>query len=183
MADQDHLPDNGPYPLPPTHIARLPAPGDNLAIATRTLAAGTRIEHDGRVFVLDYGVLEGHRFAVQPIAAGESLLSWGLPFGRALRDIAAGEYAANAAMLEALSGRGLPFALPAEPNFQRRADRRTYWTRPRFRRASRWRRAAARDFRGLPARAGARRGHAQHHRAAGDNLARGRLCDGCWKRG
>src|SRR5205085_146815 len=61
--------------------------------------------------------LEGHRFAVQPIAAGESLLSWGLPFGAALRDMAAGAYAANAAMLEALHGRGLPFPLPAEPNF------------------------------------------------------------------
>jgi altronate dehydratase len=103
--------------MPLSSMARLPAPGDNLAIATRTLAAGTRMAHAGREFALDYAVLEGHRFAIQPIAAGESLLSWGLPFGTALRDIAAGEYAANAAMLEALHGRGLPFPLPAEPNF------------------------------------------------------------------
>ncbi|MEP7358839.1 MAG: UxaA family hydrolase, partial [Anaerolineales bacterium] len=112
---------NNPQAAQPlSSLARLPAPGDNLAIATRTLAAGTRIEYAGREFALDYAVLEGHRFAVQPIAAGESLLSWGLPFGTALRDIAAGAYAANAAMLEALRGRGLPFALPAEPNFSDR---------------------------------------------------------------
>src|SRR4051812_14815237 len=104
-------------PQPLSALARLPAAGDNLAIATRMLAAGTRIAHAGRELVLSFGVLEGHRFAVQPIAAGESLLSWGLPFGTALRDIAPGEYAANAAMLEALHGRGLPFALPGEPNF------------------------------------------------------------------
>src|SRR5688572_32067835 len=99
-------------------LARLPAPEDNAAIAARTLSAGTLIEHAGRQFELSATVLEGHRFAVQPLAPGDRLLSWGLPFGRAIRAIPAGGYVCNAAMLEALRGRAIPFELPAAPNFE-----------------------------------------------------------------
>jgi altronate dehydratase len=99
-------------------LARLPAPTDNVAIATRTLNAGTVLAHAGNSFALSHPVLEGHRFAAQPIAPGEPLLSWGLPFGRASQAIPAGSYVCNAAMLEALQGRNLPFGLPAEPNFE-----------------------------------------------------------------
>ncbi|RIK33884.1 MAG: hypothetical protein DCC55_34115, partial [Chloroflexi bacterium] len=65
-------------------IARLPLPGDNVAIATRRLDAGTTIHDGDRRFTLDYTVMEGHRLAIQPIAEGEALLSWNLPFGVAL---------------------------------------------------------------------------------------------------
>ncbi len=105
-------------PLPFDAIGRLPAPGDNVAIATRRLEAGTAIALRGDVCVLAHTVLEGHRFAVQPIAEGEPLLSWGFPFGRALTGIAAGDYVCNHSMLEALAVRQLEGArLPAEPNF------------------------------------------------------------------
>lgn len=99
-------------------LARLPGEADNVAIAGRTLAAGTEMEHAGRRFALSSPVLEGHRFAVRPLAPGDQLLSWGLPFGRAILPIAAGGYVCNAAMLEALQVRNLSFALPAEPNFE-----------------------------------------------------------------
>jgi altronate dehydratase len=99
-------------------IARLPLPGDNVAIATRRLEAGTQINHNGRRFNLNYTLLEGHRFAVQPIAAGRPLLSWGLPFGLATRPIEPGNYVCNAGMLEALRGRNLDFALPPAANFE-----------------------------------------------------------------
>ena len=98
-------------------IARLPRPDDNVAIATQRLAAGTLIVHEGRQFRLDYPVLEGHRFAIQPIPAGAALLSWGLPFGVAIREIEPGHYLCNAGMLEALRGRPLDFELPVEANF------------------------------------------------------------------
>jgi altronate dehydratase len=101
-------------------IGRLPLPGDNVAIATRRLEAGTHVIYRGSRLTLDYTVLEGHRFAVEPIAAGAALLSWGLPFGVAVGDIEAGGYVCNAGMLEALRGRRLHLSLPAEPNF---ADR------------------------------------------------------------
>src|SRR5919107_1685125 len=68
-------------------VGRLPAPGDNVAMATRRLEEG------------------------------EDLLSWGLRFGRALKDIAPGDYACNAKILKVLAERHLGFDLPPEPNF------------------------------------------------------------------
>ena len=77
-------------PLPFSAAGRLPASGDNVAIAIRPLEAGTVVEIDGRPHQLGQTVLEGHRFAVRSIAPGEPLLSWGLPFGHALTPIAPG---------------------------------------------------------------------------------------------
>ncbi|MBC7365808.1 MAG: UxaA family hydrolase [Undibacterium sp.] len=104
-------------PLTLHAVGRLPAPGDNVAIAIRALDAGTVIELDGAPLTLAGNILEGHRFAVKPIAPGEPLLSWGLPFGHALTPIAVGDYVCNASILEALAVRRLPFALPVAPNF------------------------------------------------------------------
>ena len=61
--------------------------------------------------------MEGHRFAVNRIERGDTLRSWGLPFGRALHDIDPGSYLCNAGMLEALGGRTIDFALPPAANF------------------------------------------------------------------
>ena len=101
-------------------VARLPLPNDNVAIATRPLDAGTQILHNDHTLTLSHNLLEGHRFALHPIATGDFLLSWGLPFGVATRGIAPGDYACNPQILEALSLRDLPFALPTEPNFEDR---------------------------------------------------------------
>lgn len=99
-------------------IARLAAPKDNVAIAIRRLETGTAIEFEGHSFQLDATVLEGHRFAVRPIAKGAPLLSWGLPFGYALRDIKPGSYVANESMLEALNARSIVLTLPQMANFE-----------------------------------------------------------------
>lgn len=99
-------------------VGRLPLPGDNVAIAIRRLEAGTRIQHENHTFALDFTVLEGHRFAIEPVAAGSDLLSWNLPFGTATRSIEPGAYVCNEPMLEALRGRRLDFALPTEANFE-----------------------------------------------------------------
>ncbi len=101
-----------------TDIARLPAPGDNVAIATQRLEAGTQIRHNDSSFRLSHTILEGHRFAIQPIAAEAPLLSWGLPFGFASGAIAPGDYVCNQKMIQALTIRNLDFALPASPNFR-----------------------------------------------------------------
>ncbi len=99
-------------------IGRLPEVGDNVAIATQALEPGTTICHDDASFELESHVMEGHRFATAPIAEGDYLLSWQLPFGRALRRIKAGEYVCNREILDALSVRRLDVALPTEPNFE-----------------------------------------------------------------
>ncbi len=92
-------------------------PDDNVAMATRRLEAGTRVSYRGSEFEISHTVLEGHRFAVEPVAEGEDLLSWDLRFGRAMRDIAPGDYACNEKILKALAERHVDFKLPPEPNF------------------------------------------------------------------
>ncbi len=103
-------------------VGRLPLPSDNVAIATRRLEAGTTIRSADQSFGLDYTIMEGHRFAVRPIATGEFLLSWELSFGVATRPLAPGTYVCNQSMLEALGIRSLDFELPVEPNFEDRIE-------------------------------------------------------------
>ena len=101
---------------------RLPIPGDNVAIATRRLEAGTTIEHEGDSFTLAHTILEGHRFALESIAEGDELLSWGLPFGHAIKAIAPGDYMCNSKILNTLKHRSIDFELPQEPNFKDRIE-------------------------------------------------------------
>ncbi len=103
-----------------SEIGRLPLPGDNVGIATRKLDRGTQIIHSDLTFALRHTILEGHRFAIQPIAPDEPLLSWGLPFGIATRHISPGDYACNPEILGALKLRDLDFELPGVPNFKDR---------------------------------------------------------------
>ncbi len=107
-------------------IARLPVPTDNCAIAIRDLDAGTVVSHDGAEFSLSHTILEGHRFAIEPIAKGEQLLSWGQSFGFTLRDIQPGEYMMNNGVKTELSRRNLNFELPAEPNFDNEDAKYTF---------------------------------------------------------
>src|ERR671917_2187487 len=86
-------------------VGRLPAPGDNVAIATRRIEARTRVAYEGSEFTVPHTVLEGHRFAVERIPEGEELLSWGLTFGKALNDIEPGDYACNEKILRVLRER------------------------------------------------------------------------------
>jgi altronate dehydratase small subunit len=68
------------------------APGDNIAVATSELPAGTEREVAGRKVVLKSRVDVGHKFALTTIADGERIFKYGAPIGVASRDIEAGEY-------------------------------------------------------------------------------------------
>lgn len=96
----------------------LPAIGDNAAIATRRLEPGEIFEMSGRSISIRETVLEGHRVAARDLPAGELLLSWGLPFGKTLRAVRAGEYLCNARILAVLRERRVDFAFAGEPNFE-----------------------------------------------------------------
>ncbi|HVA89280.1 MAG TPA: UxaA family hydrolase [Chloroflexota bacterium] len=103
-------------------VARLPAPGDNTAIATRRLDTGDIVIYAGASMTLASTILEGHRFAIGPIAVGESVLSWGLPFGIATRPIAPGSYVCNDKILRTLRERSVTVDLPTEANFRDRLE-------------------------------------------------------------
>eukprot|EP00746_Dinoflagellata_sp_MGD_P011393 gnl/MRDRNA2_/MRDRNA2_123868_c0_seq1.p1 gnl/MRDRNA2_/MRDRNA2_123868_c0~~gnl/MRDRNA2_/MRDRNA2_123868_c0_seq1.p1 ORF type:complete len:1033 (-),score=192.30 gnl/MRDRNA2_/MRDRNA2_123868_c0_seq1:45-3143(-) len=105
-------------------IGILPAPLDNCAIASRKLEKGTQIMmprddagSDSSTASLDATCLEGHRFAVRPIGAGEKLTSWGRPFGVATKQIPMGGVLANKTVIEMLTSRALD-GIPATPNFE-----------------------------------------------------------------
>ena len=118
MKTTNHLTEpQGKLKIDFTTIARLPSPDDNVAIATQTLEGGTCIRYNGEQFQLSHTILEGHRFAIASISEEAPLLSWGLPFGFATRSIAPGDYVCNQKMIDSLSIRNLPFALPETPNF------------------------------------------------------------------
>ena len=118
MKTTNHLTEpQGKLKIDFTAVARMPAPDDNVAIATQTLAGGTCIRYNAQQFQLSHTILEGHRFAIQPISETEPLLSWGLPFGFATRSIVPGDYVCNEKMIDSLSIRNLPFKLPETPNF------------------------------------------------------------------
>ena len=68
------------------------APGDNIAVATAELPAGTQREIDKQKIVLKAKVDVGHKFAVRPIPSGSRIVKYGAPIGVATRDIDAGEY-------------------------------------------------------------------------------------------
>ena len=98
-------------------VARVPAAGDNVAIATRRLEAGAVVADGASEFRLSHTVLEGHRFTRASIPQGAHLTSWGLPFGIAARALGPGEYVCNEKILAALAQRDIDFELPAAANF------------------------------------------------------------------
>jgi hypothetical protein len=68
------------------------APGDNIAVATSELPAGTERDIAGTRVVLATRVDVGHKFALRAIGKGERIVKYGAPIGVASRDIAPGEY-------------------------------------------------------------------------------------------
>ncbi|MEV6410965.1 UxaA family hydrolase [Kribbella sp. NPDC051718] len=96
-------------------IGVLPEPGDNVAISSRRLEAGTVVDFAGTPVTLPHTVLEGHRFVARPVATGEPLLSWHTPFARALRDLEIGDYVCTPTSLAAVAARGVE-GLPSEPS-------------------------------------------------------------------
>ena len=68
------------------------ASGDNIAVATAELPAGTTIVIAGTPVTLLSAVEIGHKFAVRAIKSGERVVKYGAPIGSASTDIAPGEY-------------------------------------------------------------------------------------------
>jgi hypothetical protein len=68
------------------------APGDNVAVAKTDLPAGTTLEVMGHRVTLRAKILTGHKFAFKPVAKDERIIKYGAPIGKAMAEIAPGEY-------------------------------------------------------------------------------------------
>lgn len=159
--------------LPPPTITSPSPPGGSMP--------GTLITYQ-RQFALDYTILEGHRFAIEPIAIDEPLLSWGLHFGYATKPIAPGDYCCNAKK-SSTSSPGAHKSTSRCPPRRTSATIPSSLTRsmppPPARRAS----AALLGSRGahlprLSTRGQSRRRHAQPHRRPHHHLAHEQLGQG-----
>ena len=67
-------------------------PADNVAVAVYPLGAGDAIDVEGDVITLTADVPAGHKFALRPIAEGESVVKYSFPIGRATAPVARGEW-------------------------------------------------------------------------------------------
>ena len=65
---------------------------DNVATAVGALAAGERLLLDGRVVEVREPIAGGHKLALRPIVAGEEVVKYREPIGRAVADIPAGAH-------------------------------------------------------------------------------------------
>jgi altronate dehydratase small subunit len=92
-----------------THKVVMMKPVDSVAVALTDIPAGTRVRVVCGESVFEVEVEEpiefGHKFAVRPIAAGESILKYGEVIGRATADIRPGQHV-HIHNLEGVRGRG-----------------------------------------------------------------------------
>ena len=68
------------------------APGDNIAVARLEIAADTALKVAGKMVMLQRALGFGHKIALRDIAAGEKIVKYGAPIGRATAAIPQGEY-------------------------------------------------------------------------------------------
>ena len=73
-------------------LAILLDPNDNVATALVPLAAGQGVAVGNVAVTVAAGVPRGHKLALRPIAAGEAVVKYGQPIGRATAAIAPGEH-------------------------------------------------------------------------------------------
>lgn len=68
------------------------SPKDNICVVAQRLEAGVQIQVAGEDVTVANTLPIGHKIAVRPIAAGETVLKYGAPIGSATVAIAQGDY-------------------------------------------------------------------------------------------
>lgn len=67
-------------------------PRDHVAIALRDLTCGETVRLGDQELIVSTDVPKGHKIAARSVRAGEDVLKYGWPIGRATKDIAAGDH-------------------------------------------------------------------------------------------
>ncbi|MCO8267327.1 UxaA family hydrolase [Haloferax prahovense] len=89
------------------------ADGDSVATALEDLEAGREIHNGNHAMTLTDDVPFGHKFALEPLSAGETVQKYGEVIGRATEAVAAGEWV-HTHNCESTRGRGDVAATEAE---------------------------------------------------------------------
>ncbi|MFK5605082.1 UxaA family hydrolase [Haloferax volcanii] len=89
------------------------ADGDSVATALGDLDDGREVRDGDRTVTLADGVPFGHKFALEPLSAGEAVRKYGEVIGRATEAVAAGEWV-HTHNCESTRGRGDVAATEAE---------------------------------------------------------------------
>ncbi|MDM7956127.1 UxaA family hydrolase [Blastomonas sp.] len=77
---------------------------DGVAVALRPLVAGESVVVAGRSVIVLQDVAQGHKLAIRDHIIGDRVVKYGLPIGRAICDIAAGEHVHSHNLVTALAG-------------------------------------------------------------------------------
>lgn len=64
---------------------------DNVGVALIDLKKGASIKVDTNSFIITQDIKKGHKFAIKGIKSGENIIKYGLPIGKASKDIKMGE--------------------------------------------------------------------------------------------
>lgn len=67
-------------------------PRDHVAMALRDLVAGETLDLHGQSITVRVDVPKGHKIAIRAAKAGDDVLKYGWPIGRAVVDIAVGDH-------------------------------------------------------------------------------------------
>jgi len=67
-------------------------PRDHVAMALRDLVAGEQLDLHGQPITVRVDVPKGHKIAIRAVKAGDDVLKYGWPIGRAVVDIAVGDH-------------------------------------------------------------------------------------------
>lgn len=65
-------------------------PSDSVAVALQPLEAGTEISLDGRTITLKEPIMQGHKFALKPLAEGDVVIKYGQPIGMMMAPVEEG---------------------------------------------------------------------------------------------
>lgn len=93
-----------------TRLLRL-APADNVLVVRQALAAGDEVEVEGTRVTVPARLGLGHKLAAVPIRAGDKIIKYGAPIGRATEDIPVG---AHVHIHNVVSDYTPTYALPGE---------------------------------------------------------------------
>ncbi len=90
-------------------------PADDVAVALTPVPAGAALDVAGRTIAALDDVPAGHKLAIRPVAAGQLVIKYGSPIGRATADLRPGEWVHEQNLATALAGDERYHYRPAPP--------------------------------------------------------------------